>query len=118
MPQFKFEKLVVWQKSMDYGELIYDLSKSFPKDEMFNLCSQIRRAVDSVALNISEGSIGQSNLEQKKFIGYSMRSLAEVVTCLHKAKRRKYITDNQFTDLYAQAYELMNRLSAFKQAIK
>lgn len=118
MPEFKFEKLVVWQKSMDYGESVYELSKSFPKDEMFNLSSQIRRAVDSVALNISEGSIGQSNLEQKKFIGYSIRSLAEVVTCLHKAKRRKYITDNQFTDLYAQAYELMNRLSAFKQAIK
>lgn len=118
MPEFKFEKLVVWQKSMDYGESIYELSKGFPKDEMFNLTSQMRRAVDSVALNISEGSIGQSNLEQKKFVGYSMRSLAEVVTCLHKAKRRKYITEGQFMDLYAQAYELMNRLSAFKQAIK
>lgn len=91
MPEFKFEKLVVWQKSMDYGELIYDTSKSFPKDEMFNLCSQIRRAVDSVALNISEGSIGQSNLEQKKFVGYSMRSLAEVVTCLHKAKGKNIL---------------------------
>ena len=50
---FKFEKLIIWQKSMDFGEEIFLISKDFPKDEMFNLASQIRRAVDSIALNIS-----------------------------------------------------------------
>jgi len=65
---------------MDFGENIFQLSYKFPKDEIFNLSSQIRRAVDSIALNISEGSIGQSNPEFKKFIGFSIRSLAEVVT--------------------------------------
>ena len=76
---------------MNLGDDIDIMSDSFPKKEMFNLSSQIRRAADSIALNISEGSIGQSNPEQRKFIGYSIRSLAEVVTCLHKAKRREYI---------------------------
>ncbi|MFT4666847.1 MAG: four helix bundle protein, partial [Gammaproteobacteria bacterium] len=87
--KFKFEKLIIWQKAMDMGEEVNTLAYEFPKMEIFNLSSQIRRAVDSIALNISEGSIGQSNPQAKKFMGYSIRSLAEVVTCLHKAKRRK-----------------------------
>lgn len=85
MNKFKFEKLIIWQKVMDFGEEIEVLSEKFPDKEKFNLSSQIRRAADSIALNISESSIGQSNPEQKKFVGYSMRSLAEVVTCLLKA---------------------------------
>ena len=52
---FKFEKLIIWQKAMEIGEAINSMSYSFPKAELFNLTSQIRRAVDSVALNISEG---------------------------------------------------------------
>ena len=87
--KFKFEKLIIWQKAMDLGEEVNTLAYSFPKMEIFNLSSQMRRAVDSVALNISEGPIGQSNPEARKFMGYSIRSLAEVVTCLHKAKRGK-----------------------------
>ena len=47
--QFKFEKLIIWQKAMDFGEVIHTLSKSFPKDELYNISSQIRRAVDSIA---------------------------------------------------------------------
>src|SRR5450759_5027472 len=90
MMKFKFEKLIIWQKAMEYGERIYRLSYKFPKEETYNLSSQIRRAVDSIALNISEGAIGQSNPEFKKFIGFSIRSLAEVVTCLYKASRRNY----------------------------
>ena len=54
---FKFEKLIIWQDSMEFGEIIFKISLAFPKDENFNLTSQIRRAVDSVALNISEGCI-------------------------------------------------------------
>ena len=72
---------------MEIGEEINTLTNDFPKKELYNLSSQIRRAVDSIALNISEGSIGQSNPEFKKFIGYAIRSLGEVVTCLYKAKK-------------------------------
>jgi len=116
--KFKFEKIIVWQRAMDYGESIFKLSKKFPKEEIYNLTSQIRRAVDSIALNISEGSIGQSNLEFKKFIGFAIRSLAEVVTCLHKASRRNYITAEEFNDHYDYAYNLMNMMTAFKRNIK
>jgi len=103
---------------MDFGEIINEVSQIFPDKEKFNLTSQIMRAVDSVALNISEGSIGQSNPEQRKFIGYSIRSLAEVVTCLFKAKRRYYISEEKFKELYNSAFHLMNKMAAFKRNIK
>lgn len=62
--------------------------------------------------------LGQSNQKFKKFIGYSIRSLAEVVTCLHKAKRRNYITSEEFMKHYEFAFNLMNIMAAFKRNIK
>ncbi len=64
---FKFEKLIIWQKAMDFGEEINQLSETFPKKELYNLSSQICRAADSIALNISEGSILQSAAEFRSF---------------------------------------------------
>ena len=115
---FKFENLLIWQKSMDLGEQMNLLAKSFPKEEVYNLSSQLRRASDSVALNISEGSILQSPAEFRKFLGYSIRSLAEVVTCLHKAIRRKYLPQNDFEKYYKDCFNLMNMTIAYRNKIK
>lgn len=101
--KFKFEKLIVWQDAMELGEQINTLTNKFPPKENYNLSSQIRRAADSVALNIPEGSISQSNAE-KKIVVYSTRYLAEVVTCLHKAKKREYIPDKEFHSYYKFSY--------------
>lgn len=118
MAEFKFEKLIIWQKAMDYGETINSMVMKFPKHELYNLSVQIRKAVDSIALNIAEGSIKQSNPEFSKFLGYSIRSLTEVVTCLHKANRRKYITSEEFTTNYEFAFSLMNMMIAFQDKVK
>ncbi len=115
---FKFENLIIWQKAMDFGEGIFEMSKQFPKDELYNLTSQIRKASDSVALNIAEGSTGQTDTEFKRFIGMVIRSLAEVVTCLHKAIKRKYISEDEFKKQYDFAFNLMNMLNAFKKKIE
>ena len=112
---FKFEKLEVWKKTMVLGEEIDSIAETFPNKEIFNLTSQIRRAADSVALNISEGSILQSDPEQKKFLGYSIRSLAEVVTCLYKARNRNYIDKDYFKEKYDFCYHLMNMLIAYRR---
>ena len=103
---------------MDLAEEINKMSYKFPKEEFYNLSSQIRRAADSIALNISEGSIGQTNPEFKRFIGYAIRSLAEMVTCLHKAKRREYISEQKFSKYYKDAFNLMNMLVGFKNKIE
>ncbi|WP_339895597.1 four helix bundle protein [uncultured Algibacter sp.] len=118
MSKFKFEKLLIWQKAMDLGEVVNILIDNFPKKEYYNLSSQLLRAIDSVALNNSEGSIGQSNPEQNRFLGYSIRSLAEVVTCLHKALRRKYISEEQLQIHYNESFHLMNMMIAFKRNLK
>jgi len=118
MAHFKFENLIIWQKAMDLGEEMNNLAMIFPKHEMYNLSSQILRAADSVALNLAEGSTGQSNAENAKFTGYSIRSLAEVVTCLHKAKRRNYISNDDFELHYHACYNLMNMMIAYRNKLR
>ena len=64
---FKFEQLVVWQKAIELSGLINELTLTFPKEELFILTAQVKRAADSVSLNIAEGSTGQSMLSLDAF---------------------------------------------------
>lgn len=114
---FKFEKLIIWQDSMSFAENIFTITLNFPKEELYDLTSQIRRASDSIALNISEGSILQSNSEFKRFLGYSIRSITEVVTCLYKAQNRNYINNYDFENCYNFAYKLTNHIIAFRNKL-
>ncbi len=116
--KFKFEDLIIWQKSMDLGEEMHTMVLKFPKNEVYNLSSQLKRAADSIALNISEGSILQSGAEYRRFLGYAIRSIAEVVTCLHKAKRRNYIVESDFLKCYKDCFDVMNMTIAFRNKIK
>ena len=106
---FKFEQLRTWQLSMELAERVNELVDRFPPHERYYLSLQSRRSADSVALNIAEGSTGQSDPEQIKFLGYANRSALEVVTYLFKAKRRKYIDDSVFLDLYKE-YEKLSKM--------
>jgi four helix bundle protein len=110
---FKFENLRVWQASLEFGEKINSIADQFPKKELFNLSSQIRRAADSIGLNIVEGSTGQTNGEQKRFLIFANRSALEVVACLIKARRRNYIDDSTFADLYGEAESLIRMIQTF-----
>jgi len=116
--KFRFEDLIIWQKGMDLGEEMNELARSFPKQELYNLSSQHKRSSDSIALNISEGSILQSGPGYRKFLGYSIRSLAEVVTCLHKTSRRNYLKEEEFLKYYKNCFDLMNITIAFRNKIK
>ena len=89
---------------MDLGEDMNPLTSSFSKKELYNFLLQLIRSIESVALNISEGAIGQTNPEQNRFIGYAIRSLAETLTCLHKAKRRDYISLEDFQKKYDELF--------------
>ncbi len=107
---FKFEKLRVWEASLEFGEKINTLADSFPQKELFNLSSQIRRAADSIGLNIAEGSTSHTNAEQKRFLLFANRSALEVVACLIKAKRRNYIEEKTYHDLYTEAEGLVKMI--------
>ncbi len=70
---FKFEKLEIWQLAIELANEVHLLTRTFPKEEMFSLTIQMKRAADSISLNIAEGSTGQSNPEQVRFLGYAQR---------------------------------------------
>jgi four helix bundle protein len=84
---FRFEDLKVWHKAVDLSNEIDILSRQFPRIELFSLSSQIKKAADSVVLNIAEGSTGQSLPEFKRFLNIALRSAIEVVACLFLAKK-------------------------------
>jgi four helix bundle protein len=113
---FRFEDLQVWQRALDLDEQINQLTKTFPKEEIYILTSQIKRAADSVVLNIAEGSTGQSKAVFKVFLSYSLRSAIEVVSCLFIAKKRKLINDEQFNPLYKEYEALVKMITALKNS--
>ena len=112
----KFEGLQVWQKAIDLGEEINQLTKRFPKDEIYILTSQIKRAADSVVLTIAEGSTGQRKAVFKVFLGYSLRSAIEVVSCLFIAKKRGCIDDELFSRLYTEYEILVKMITALRNS--
>ena len=114
----KFEKLIVWQKAANFSTDIHNLSRKFPKEEIYILTSQIKRAADSVALNIAEGSTGQSNAEFRQFLGYAIRSAIEVVTCLHLGKGRKIISQDDFNKYYLQIQEIIRMLQSLRNILR
>lgn len=114
---FKFEKLQIWQLAIDMSFQIHELTRAFPKEELFILTSQIKRAADSISLNIAEGSTGQSNPEQKKFLGYAQRSAIEVVSCLYIGKRRSLVSEDQFNIHYNTLDKLVAMIQKFKNSI-
>ncbi|MBX2931203.1 MAG: four helix bundle protein [Chitinophagaceae bacterium] len=114
---FKFENLKIWQVAIDLADDIDKLALTFPKHELYSLSSQIKRAADSVSLNIVEGSTGQSNAEFKRLLRISNRSALEVVGCLFLAKRRNYINNEDFTKFYNQIETLVKMIQALINSI-
>ncbi|OCX52461.1 four helix bundle protein [Mucilaginibacter sp. PPCGB 2223] len=115
---FKFESLQVWHKALDLTDEIHVLTKKkFPKNELFILTSQIKRAADSVVLNIAEGSTGQTDAVFKTFLGYSLRSGIEVVSCLFIAKRRAYLAEDDFQRLYNEYEALSKMITALRNSL-
>jgi four helix bundle protein len=114
---FRFEELKIWQMAFELSNEIDAISKVFPKSEMFSLTSQIKRAADSVVLNIAEGSTGQTKLEFKRFLGMALRSAIEVVSCLFMAKARLYINQDEFQKYYAEYEILCKMITAFRNGI-
>ncbi len=90
-----YKDLIVWQKAMDLAVEIYRLSKSFPKDELYCLTNQIRRAAVSIPSNIAEGKGRNSKAEYLHFISIAQGSLAETETQVLLAVRLNYITETQ-----------------------
>jgi four helix bundle protein len=114
---YKFESLEVWELSFEYVDMIYRIAAQLPETERYNLYSQLIRAGTSITLNIAEGSTGQSDKEQGRFLGMAIRSLLESVACVKLIERRNYITKEDAKVLHAFSEKLFAKLTAFKKAV-
>ena len=115
---FKFEGLVVWQRALDLSFVVSEIVRAFPKEEMYVLSSQIKRAADSVSLNIAEGSTGQTNPEYKRFLSIALRSNIEVVGCIFIAQKRKISTQENFDLVYKKCEEILSMIVALRNSLK
>jgi four helix bundle protein len=88
-----YKDLIVWRKAMDLAAEVRLLSKAFPRDELYGLTSQLRRAAVSVPSNIAEGQARQSTAGFLNFLSIAQGSLAEVDTQLLLAQRFQYLSD-------------------------
>jgi len=90
-----FRELVVWQKAMDLVEEVYLLTRLLPKDELYGLVNQMRRAVVSIPSNIAEGNSRQSKNEYIHFLSIARGSKSEIETQLEVCARLDYLKTNQ-----------------------
>lgn len=115
---YKFENLEIYQLALDYLDLIYALAEKLPRSEEYNLRSQIIRAATSIVLNIAEGSTGQSDSEQARFLGMALRSLIETIACRRIIERRKYGNQTDLTNSEKCGHALFVKIQAMRKALK
>ncbi len=101
-----FQDLIVWQKAMDLVTEIYRVTQKFPKEEIFGLVSQLRRAAVSVPSNIAEGQGRLTEKEFRQFLGTARGSLSEVETQIIIANNLGYLNDSDSQSLSAMVAEV------------
>ena len=109
-----YRQLIVWQKAMELVKLVYDLTRKFPKEELFGLTLQIRKAVVSVPSNIAEGQGRRSTREFTRHLSIAYGSLMETETQGMIAEMQLYITPDECAELLfrtAEVGKLVNGLS-------
>ena len=112
-----YNDLHAWQKAMDLVEQIYRVTRLFPKEELYGLTSQIRRAAISVPSNIAEGHC-RSRREFVHHLSIAQGSLSEVETQLEIAKRLGYITAEQKQPLLAMAGEIGRMINGLTNSLE
>ncbi len=114
MEKFNFEELKVYQKSLSFIDKVYFKTKVFPKEEIYGLTSQLRRAASSIALNIAEGA-GSSNPEFRRYLQIALNSVKECVVCIEIANRQSYIQSNDRENLRYDLAELSKMITALRK---
>lgn len=114
---FNFEKLETWQKAIDFADLVYSLTRSFPNEEKFGLTSQMRRAAVSISLNIAEGSSRMSRTDYARFLELASGSLFEVVSQSVIGLRQRFLSKASYEQLYAAAEEQSRMLSGLRRSL-
>jgi four helix bundle protein len=113
----RFRQLKVYQKALSFSKDVRKITRSFPKEEMFVLSAQFRRAADSVILNIAEGAGNHSSREFMRFLVYALRSGYECIACLDIAKEEEFVKEKAYTELFMQIDEIIAMLYGLQKSL-
>ncbi len=114
MASRNYTDLIVWQKAMDFVETVYRATASFPKEEVYGLTAQLRRAAVSVPSNIAEGQGRDSKPDYRRFLSMAYGSLREAETQILIAERLRYLdseTRRNLMQIAAEIGRLVNGLA-------
>lgn len=114
---FNFEKLDVWQKAIDFADLVYKHTRDFPAGERFILTNQMRRAAVSISSNIAEGTSRMSQTDFARFIEIATGSVFEVVSQAFIGQRQRFLNEESFRALYSAADEIGRTLSGLRKSL-
>ena len=115
--KFKFEDLKVYQKALDFVDVVYSVCSVFPNTERYGLSSQFTRAAVSISLNIAEGS-GDTNAQFNRFLQIAINSVKECVVCSTIAKRQNFLTAKQDFEMRQNLVELSKMISSLQKYLK
>lgn len=113
---FAYRRLVVYQHSRKYVKTIYALTRSFPKDELFALTNQLRRAAVSITSNIAEAMGRYSDKDKLHFLEFAFGSLYETMSQIEIALDLDYINEEQYNDIETQVTNISKMLSGLRQS--
>ena len=113
-----FESLEVWKESQNLAVDVYKMTKTFPKDEMFAMTSQLRRAAYSVSANIAEGFGRKSKSDKLHFYTMAYGSLLEVKTFLYLSQKLDYIPEKVMGNIIDDVTTCQKLLNAFKAGLR
>ena len=114
---FNFEKLDVWQKAIDFADLIYNETRGFPAEERFGLTNQLRRAAVSISSKVAEGSSRSSRTDFARFAEIAAGSVFEAVSQSFIARRQEFFSEDQFRSIYTHAEQLSTMLSELRKSL-
>ena len=115
-PVQSFRDLRVWQEAFELTAIVYEVAATLPRDEIYNIASQMKRAAVSIALNIAEGNGRETRGEYSQFLGFANGSLNELETAIRLAKRLKMLTDIE--PLLEHCYRVGRMLTGLRNAIR
>ncbi len=112
-----YQDLIVWKKSIDLVSKLYSSTRAFPKEELYGLTSQIRRAGVSIPANIAEGQGRNSRGEFRQFLGIAQGSLAELETLLIISGNLLYLNPQNKEELLQKCEEIGRLLAGLKRSL-
>jgi four helix bundle protein len=115
--EFNFEKLEVYRDAIGFANQVYEITKAFPKSEVFGITNQLRRSSVSIPSNIAEGS-SRGKKEFIHFLNISLGSSYECVPLLEISKRQKYIDNRTFNALIEELHKISAKISALKHSLR